>query len=283
MNKIEAIGGQAVIEGVMMKSADRVAIAVRLPNKKIKTKVERLRKLRRFWRLPVIRGFVQLILILIIGIKALSWSADQQLGKDEKIGAGGLTLTLALSFCFAVLLFVVCPFFIAKLIIEKGILFNLIDGIIRIAMFIAYIAIISQIKDIKTLFRYHGAEHKTVNCYEAKKRLTIKNIKKFSTLHPRCGTAFLLIVFIVSILIFSLIKGAWQIRLISRIILIPLVAGISYEILKITDRYRNSAAAKIISAPGLALQKLTTAEPDEKQIEVAVCALKNIIKNRSKS
>lgn len=270
------IGGQAVIEGVMMKTSNKIAIAVRLPNKKIKIKVEKLRTLRRFWRLPIIRGFVQIILMLVIGIKALAWSADQQLGKDEKLSTTAMALTILFSIGMAIALFVVAPFFLAKLIIEKGFLFNLIDGIIRIATFIIYIALISQIKDVKALFKYHGAEHKAVNCYEAKKPLAVKNIKKFSTLHPRCGTAFLLIVLIISILIFSLIRGQWQIRLISRIILIPLIAGIGYEILKLSDKFRHSIITKIISAPGLALQKLTTAEPTKSQIEVALAALKKI-------
>jgi len=274
MPKIEAIGGQAVIEGVMMKSQRKLAVAVRLPNKKIKTKVEKLRKLKRFWRLPVIRGFIQLIFILIIGIKALTWSADQQMNKDEKLGAFELTLTLLISFGMAIVFFIVAPFFLTKLVIEKGFLFNLIDGLIRIAIFIIYILIIAQIKDVKALFKYHGAEHKTVNCYEAKKPLTIKNIKKFPTLHPRCGTAFILIVLIISILIFSLVTGSWQLRLVSRIILIPVIAGISYEILKLSDKFKNNAVMKIITSPGLALQRLTTAEPTDKQIEVAVSAFK---------
>jgi uncharacterized protein YqhQ len=274
MPKIEAIGGQAVIEGVMMKSQQKLAVAVRLPNKKIKTKVEKLRKLRKFWRIPFIRGFVQLIFILIIGLKALSWSADQQLGKDEKIGALAMALTLLFSIGMAIAFFIIAPFFLTRLVIEKGFLFNLIDGIIRIAIFIIYILIIARMKDVKNLFKYHGAEHKTVNCYEAKKPLTIKNIKKFSTLHPRCGTAFILIVLIISILIFSLVKGSWQIHLISRIILIPVIAGISYEILKLSDKFKNSKIMKIITSPGLALQKLTTAEPTGRQIEVALAAFK---------
>lgn len=275
-SKLEALGGQAVIEGVMMKSENKLAVAVRLPNSKIKVKVEKLKKLNKFWRIPVIRGFVQLILILIIGIKALSWSADQQLAKEEKLSAFGMALTILFSLGMAVLFFIIAPFFLTKLIVEKGFLFNLVDGIIRIIIFIIYVVIIAQMKDIKTLFRYHGAEHKTVNCYEAKLPLTIKNIKKFPTLHPRCGTAFILIVLIISIFIFSLVHGTWQLRLLSRIILIPVIAGISYEILKLSARFRNSIIMKIITAPGLAMQKLTTAEPTERMIEVAVKALKKV-------
>lgn len=274
--KKQHIGGQAVIEGVMIKSDKKLAIAVRLPNKKIKTKAEKLKKQNKFFRLPIIRGFVQLILMIVIGIKALNWSADQQLRKEEKLSLLALILVLVFSFGFAILFFVVAPFFLTKLIIEKGFFFNLIDGIIRIAIFMIYIVIIAQIKDVKILYKYHGAEHKAVNCYEAKKPLTIKNIKKFPTLHPRCGTAFILIVLVISIFIFSLVRGTWQIRLLSRIILIPVIAGISYEILKLTAKYPDNIITRAVSAPGLALQKLTTAEPTKKQIEVAVAALKKI-------
>ncbi|MCK4428924.1 MAG: DUF1385 domain-containing protein, partial [Candidatus Aenigmarchaeota archaeon] len=215
-----------------------------------------------------------LILMLIYGIKALNWSANQQMEKHEKIGLLGIILTLAFSFGFVILFFIIAPFFLAKLIIAKGVLFNITDGILRIAIFILYLVIISRISDVKTLYKYHGAEHKTIHCYEAKKAVTVKNIKKFSTLHPRCGTAFILIVLIISILIFSLIRGSWQIRLVSRIILIPVITGISYEILKFSNKFRKSMFSKIITAPGLALQKLTTKEPTKKQIEVAIRALK---------
>ncbi|MBW2993624.1 DUF1385 domain-containing protein [Candidatus Woesearchaeota archaeon] len=268
------VGGQAVIEGVMMKTDSKMAIAIRLPNKKIKTKIQKIKKLKKLWRLPIIRGFMQLILMLIFGIKALNWSADQQMEEHEKIGLLGIILTLVLSFGFVILFFIIAPFFLTKLIIAKGVLFNIIDGILRIAIFIIYLVIISRIGDVKTLYKYHGAEHKTIHCHEAKKALTVKNIKKFSTLHPRCGTAFILIVLIISILVFSLIRGSWQIRLFSRIILIPVITGISYEILKLSNKFKDSLFTKIITAPGLMLQKLTTKEPTNKQIEVAVKALK---------
>ena len=287
------IGGQAVIEGVMMKSDKHMTVAVRLPNKKttktkglrgaelgssIKTKKQKLKKLKKFWTIPFIRGIVQLIYILILGIKALIWSSDQQLGKDEKITAKELAITLVISFGFAVLFFVIAPFFITKAFVEKGLLFNIIDGILRLVIFLVYVAVIALFNDVKILFQYHGAEHKCINCYERKKPLTIKNIKKYSTLHPRCGTAFILIVLIVSIFIFSLITGSWQIRLISRIILIPVIAGISYELLKLSARFKHNFIIQAITYPGLLLQKLTTREPNNKQIEVALVSLKELLK-----
>ena len=272
------IGGQAVIEGVMMKSDKNMTIAVRLPNKKIKTKKQKLGKLRKFWTLPFIRGIVQLIYILVLGVKALIWSSDQQLGEEEKITGKEIAFTLVISFGFAILFFIIAPFFITKIFVEKGFLFNLIDGILRLIIFLVYIAIIGIFKDVKIMFQYHGAEHKGINCMESKKPLTVKNIKKFSTLHPRCGTAFILIVLVISIFIFSLISGSWQIRLISRIILIPVIAGISYELLKLSARFKDNLIIKAVVYPGLLLQKMTTREPDEKQIEVALASLKEILK-----
>lgn len=272
--KEKHIGGQAVIEGVMMRSEKRLAVAVRLNNGKVKVKLQRLRKLKKPFRLPFIRGIFSLIEMLVMGIKTLTWSAQQQLGKEEKLSAFELLLTVLLSFGFAILFFIIAPFFLTKIFFDKGVLFNLVDGVFRIAIFLIYIAAVSSMKDVRRIFQYHGAEHKVVNCYEANKALTVKNIKKFSTLHPRCGTAFILIVLVLSILVFSLVKGSWQIRLISRILLIPVIAGISYEILKLSAKYKNNALMKAIIYPGLLLQKITTRQPNKRMIEVAVAALK---------
>ena len=272
------IGGQAVIEGVMLKSDTHMATAVRLPNKSIKTKKQKLKKPRKFWRVPFIRGIFQLIYILILGIKSLIWSSDQQLEKHEKITAKELTATLFISFGFAIAIFIIAPFFITKLFVSKGFFFNLIDGILRLVIFFLYLIIISISKEVRILFQYHGAEHKTIYCYEAKKPLTVKNIKKYSTLHPRCGTAFILIVLVISIIIFSLIKGNWIVALISRIVLIPVIAGISYEILKLSAKFKHNQIIKAITYPGLMMQKLTTKEPNNKQIEVAIASLKALLK-----
>ena len=274
----EHVGGQAVIEGVMMRKENKIATAVRLRSGKIKIKKDRLKKRSKFWKIPFFRGIVALWDMLILGMKTLLWSADQQLDKHEKITKFELFYTLALSLGFGVLFFIVIPLFLAGLVIEKGFWFNLVDGIIRIAVFLIYISLISLMEDVKVLFRYHGAEHKTVHCYEAGKKLTYENIKKFTTLHPRCGTAFIFIVLIISILIFSIIRAPdWYIRLGVRIVFIPVIAGISYEILKLSDRFKNIFFIRWLTKPGLWLQKITTKEPDKKQVEVAIKALKSVL------
>lgn len=275
---MQSVGGQAVIEGVMMKSEKHLAVSVRLPNNKIIIKTEKLRTFRKFWRLAFIRGIFQLIYMLVLGIKSLIWSSDKQLGENNKITGKELGITLGVSLFLVIAIFIALPFFITKIFVETGFWFNLIDGLLRLVIFLAYISLIGMMKDIKTLFQYHGAEHKCINCLESKKALTIANIKKFSTLHPRCGTAFILIVLVISILVFSLITGSWEFRLIARILLIPAVAGVSYEILKLSARFKENIFMKAVTYPGLLLQKLTTKEPNSKQIEVALVSLKEVLK-----
>lgn len=291
------IGGQAVIEGVMMKSHDYMAIAVRKKNK-IRVKKERLKKRPKFFRWFFIRGIVNLIDILVLGIKALTWSADQQAEKkEEKITKPEMIITLLISFGFVILIFVVVPYLITYLAGFKeetgAIVFNLIDGLIKIGFFILYLIIISKMKDVKRLFQYHGAEHKAVYCYEHNKELTVKNTKKFTTLHPRCGTSFLFVVLIVSILVFSLLPSLviylypnfvnlsfWNRRIILvilRILTIPKIAGISYEFLKLSSKFKNNPLVKVLILPGLLIQKLTTKKPNNRQIEVAIRALKEVL------
>lgn len=283
MVKCVEIGGQAVIEGVMMRSPDHLVISVRKESGDIKVKKERIRKLKRPFRAPFIRGIVSLIDSLVMGIKALTWSANQASGEEDELKARDIAFILGVSFAFAILFFVALPLYLTKLItINKGILFNLIDGIIRIAVFIVYVLVISAMKDVKRIFQYHGAEHKAVNCYEKGEKLTIENVRKYPTLHPRCGTAFLVIVLIVSILIFSVIVSEdFWIKLSSRILLIPVVAGISFELLKFAGKHRNNRLIRILNAPGLAVQRITTKEPDKDQIEVAIRALKETLKLES--
>ncbi len=275
--KHEHIGGQAVIEGVMMRSESKYAVCARV-RKKIKTKKGGIKKRKKIFKSPFLRGVFMLIDMLVLGIKTLMWSADQQLDKHEKIKKSEIVFTLLISFGFAVLFFIIIPFFLAGLITKaRGILFNLIDGVIRIGVFIAYILVISLMKDIRTIFQYHGAEHKAVNCYESGKELNIKNAKKFTTLNPRCGTSFIFIVLIISILVFSLIvSDSWIIRLGARILLIPVIAAVSYEFLKLGAKFQNKLFFRILNAPGLLLQKMTTKEPSNKQIEVAIKALKAV-------
>ena len=276
---MEHIGGQAVIEGVMMKSKSKYAISVRLPKGKIKTLKKRLKRKSKIYAAPLFRGFFVLWDTLILGIKALNWSANQQLEKKEKLTMKELIFTIVLSFIFVILFFIVIPFYLTGLIVAKGILFNLIDGVLRIGIFLIYLAGISFMKDVKQLFRYHGAEHKAVNCYEAGEELTIKNAKKFTTINPRCGTSFLVIVLVISILVFSLvISDHWYVKLGARIVLIPVIAAVSYEILKISSRFKNNLIFRILNAPGLWIQRITTKEPTNKQIEIAIASLKAVLR-----
>lgn len=276
---MEHIGGQAVIEGVMMKSKNKYAVSVRLENGKIKTLKKRLKRKSRVYTAPFFRGFFVLWDTLVLGIKALNWSANQQLEKKEKITWKELVFTLGLSFLFVILFFIVVPFYLTGLIVAKGILFNLIDGVLRIGIFLIYLLLISFMKDVKQLFRYHGAEHKAINCLEAGKELTVKNCRKFSTVNPRCGTSFLVIVLIVSIIAFSLIISEhWYIRLGARIVLMPVIAAISYEVLKLSAKFKDNLFVRALNAPGLWIQKITTKEPTNKQIEVALVSLKDVLK-----
>lgn len=300
MEKKLAIGGQAVIEGVMIRSKSYNVVSVR-KGKKIITKKEKIRQRKgKFCKLPVVRGFYNLVDMMVIGMRSLMWSAEQQTGtkKEEKIGKSEMTLTVIFALGFAILLFVALPYFATLFIGLKEeaqpFLFNLIDGIIRIAVFLLYIFAISLLKDVKILFQYHGAEHKAIHCYEKGKELSIDNIKKFSTLHPRCGTAFIMIVLVVAILTFSIITPIIlflfpslagmhilprkTIFFLIRISLIPLIAGLSYEFLKFSAKYEEHKAMKIFIWPGLLMQKITTKEPNARQMEVAMAAVKNVLK-----
>ena len=296
-NKKINIGGQAVMEGVMIKGMNNYAVAVR-KGKKIITKNGRIpKKKHSFLKWPFIRGFVNLAEMLVLGIKSLMWSAEQAAGKEEKIGKHEIAFTILISIGFVIVFFIALPYILTNLLgfyeEKKPILFNLVDGLIRISFFLIYIAAISFLKDVKILFQYHGAEHKAIHCYEHGKKLDVKSVKKFTTLHPRCGTSFLLIVFAISILVFSLLPSVilfyypdfsslnvWLRKSILfpvRILLIPVIAVISYEILKMSDKKQNAFLFRLISLPGLALQKITTQEPNERQIEVAIASLKKLL------
>ena len=291
------IGGQAVIEGVMIRSPNYNVVSVR-KNKKIITKSDKIKQRKgRFYKLPVVRGFYNLIDMLVMGMRSLMWSADQQLEKDEKISKKEMTLSFIFAMLFGVGIFIILPYiatnFIGYYEETKPLLFNLIDGIIRIVFFLLYIIIISRMKDIKILFRYHGAEHMSIHCYEKGKKLDVNNIKKFSTLHPRCGTAFIMIVLIVAILTFSIITPIILtifpqlleintflrrvILFLIRISLLPLIAGLSYEFLKFSAKFEKNTIMKIFIYPGLLMQKVTTKKPNKNQIEVAMTAVKRAL------
>jgi uncharacterized protein YqhQ len=277
------VGGQAVIEGVLMKNDEKVAIAVRKPDNKITVKKERWKSVSKkvkFLGWPFFRGTVNLIEMLVMGIKALNYSANESMDEEEeKISKTEFAITTLIAVAVAVGLFILLPLYLTKITRTEGIVFNLIDGLIRVALFVLYIIAISFMKDVRRLFEYHGAEHKTVNCYEAGKKLTPANVKRYTTLHRRCGTTFLLIVLVISILIFSLIvTDSFWIKFLGRILLLPVIAGIGYELLKLGARFPKNFLLNLLVWPGLALQKMTTKEPDKKQIEVAIAAFKAVVK-----
>jgi len=301
-SKKPAIGGQAVIEGVMIGGLNNYVVAVRKKGKIITKKGLISRKKYQFLNWYFLRGFVNLVEMLVIGLKSLMWSAEQAASKHEKITKNEFAFTILISIGFVILFFIALPYLLTNLIgfaeESEPIFFNIVDGIIRISIFLIYIIVISFIKDVNVLFQYHGAEHKAIHCYEKGKELNISNVKKFTTLHPRCGTSFLLILFMVSILIFSLLPSiimlynpqfmeinGWVRKSILfpiRILLLPLIAGVSYEILKINDKKQNNILFRAISMPGLWLQKITTKEPNNKQIEVAIYSLKSLLEIENK-
>lgn len=300
MKKNCTVGGQAVIEGVMMRGSKGIATSVRLPDGSITTKFEDIKpytKRNAFLGLPIIRGFVSLVESMIIGIRTLNFSASffeeeneaEPTGIDklfqnifkEKSSDVLMGISFVISLIVSVIIFVWFPTFAANLFkyskhlnIENTILLNIIEGIIRVAIFILYIFLIGNIKDIQRVFQYHGAEHKTIFCYENEVELTPENAAKFGRLHPRCGTNFLFLVMIVSIILFSF--TGWHsllIRTIYRLVLLPVISGITYELIKWMGR-SESKLSKILAFPGLMLQKITTREPDLSQLEVAIKSLK---------
>ena len=297
--KYSGIGGQAVIEGIMMKNGDDYAVAVRKPNRDIEVKIDKYKGImgeNRIVKLPFIRGVFSFIDSLVLGMSSLSFSAsffedEEELKKPsksekllQKIFKGNLeniimTITILFSIMLAVGLFMVLPVFIANLlkpVITSITVLALVEGLIRIGLFIAYVALISLMKDIKRVYMYHGAEHKCINCIEHGLELTVDNVEKSSRQHKRCGTSFMLIVMVISVVffIFLHVETLW-LRVITRIILIPVIAGISYEVLRLAGRSDNKII-NFISAPGLWLQGLTTKEPDRDMIEVAIKAVEAV-------
>jgi len=294
-----SIGGEALIEGIMMRGPRSNASAYRQGDGSIiveKNDYIPLAKRYKILGIPLIRGVVGIIESLVIGIKALMHSADFIEIDDEeptkfdlfleklfgdKLKDYAIFFALIIALGVGVLLFMLFPNFAASLInlagVESKILLNVFEGLIRLATFFTYIVLISKMKDIKRVFEYHGAEHKTIHAYENEEDLTVDNIKKYSTRHPRCGTAFLFLVMAVSIVVFSF--AGWHsliVNILFRLMLIPLVAGISYELLKIAGK-SDSSLVKILSYPGVFMQKYTTREPDDQQIEIAIAALNGVL------
>jgi uncharacterized protein YqhQ len=283
------LGGQAVLEGVMMRGLSSWAVAVRRPDGEIEVSHEELEpwaRRHRLWRVPVLRGVVALAESLKIGFRALAISANAQLDEDdegepEQIGGLMWGLTIALSLVLAIGLFFVLPVGVTSLIKDQlgsPFLFWLIEGVLRTAIFVGYIAAISRLQDLRRVFEYHGAEHKTISCYEAEDELVPARAKLYSRLHPRCGTSFLLIVMVLAIFVFAPIGlPAWYWLLASRVLGIPLIAGLSYEVIKWAGRNRRKGWVRAIMWPGLMLQNLTTREPDEEQLAVAIASLRAVL------
>jgi hypothetical protein len=278
-------GGQAVIEGVMMRGQRSMAVAVRSPSGQVHISTKPISNSQTgIRRMPFVRGVVVLVESLVLGIGALFESANVSLGEEEqKISGPLLWGTLAVSMAFAAALFFVAPLLITSHLIdpyinESSLLSNLLEGIIRVAIFIIYLALVNLIPDIRTVFAYHGAEHKTINAYEHHVPLEPEPVAKFSTAHVRCGTSFLFAVMVIAIVVFSLVPTPeiWW-RIVSRIVLIPVIAAIGYEFTRFSARYADNRIVRVLFLPGLALQKMTTRQPNSSQIEVAISALKGAI------
>lgn len=294
------VGGQAVLEGIMMKGEDRTAVVIRKPKGEMHIKIEPVKE-KTIWRkIPVIRGVFIFVDALVTGTRTLLYSAEVLENSEgtEEYEPDKLTLWLEkkfgekkalsimlyfsvfLAILFTVGIFIILPTWavnIFGMLTQNEVLLNLLEGILRIVMFVIYVVIISAMKDIRTVFQFHGAEHKCIHCFENGLELTPENCHRFETLHPRCGTSFLMFVMVISLLMFSLLGWPglfWRIT--SRLLLIPVIAGLSYELLRWAGK-GNSIIVKILSVPGLALQKLTTKPPDDRQLEVAIAALKAVL------
>ena len=299
-----SIGGEALIEGVMMRGPENIAIAIRKSDGEIiveKKPIKPMAKRHKFFGLPIVRGAVGIIESMVIGMRSLMYSAEfVDLEEEEQTEPSKfekfierlfgdklfdviIYASVAFALVFGIVVFMLLPNFIAGFLhfnkdTTAGVIsLNLFEGVIRIVLFVSYIALVSNVKDIQRVFQYHGAEHKTIHCYENEQELTVENVKKFTTRHPRCGTAFLFVVMIISILVFSF-TGWYGVVLnaIIRLLLMPVVAGLSYEAIKFAGR-SELKIMKLVSVPGLALQRFTTREPDGSQIEVAIEALRNVL------
>ncbi len=291
MSKKPNYGGMAVIEGVMMRGPDQTALAVRKPDGSIEIDKEsnsNLSQRHPFLKWPFIRGSYVLIESMVVGIRMLNKSANMSMAEEEEeLSPAEILITGLVAFLMAVVLFVALP--TAAVHYTKqyiGGLWgqNLVEGIIRIVFFLAYVYAISKMKEIERVFMYHGAEHKSILALEAGEELTVANARRYSTRHPRCGTSFLLVVMVVSILVFAMLgDGTLFYRIWSRIAVFPIVAGLGYEFIRFSGRFYQKGWARFLIAPGLWLQKLTTREPDDQQLEVALTALREVLTEESRA
>ncbi len=282
-------GGQAVLEGVMMRSPSSWAVAVRTPEgdiTEVVREIESPMQRRKIWRLPVIRGVIALGESLAIGFRALAISAnvasqerDEEGEIQTQIGRGQIIFSFALAIGFALMLFKVGPALLTSwLPIDSTGLFVVVEGGIRVAVFVGYILVISLLPDLRRVFQYHGAEHKTINALEAGVELTPTNVQKFSLIHPRCGTAFLLWVMVIAIFVFAFVgRPEWYWLITSRIVLLPVIAGLAYEVIRYAGMHQSNRILMALLAPGLWLQRLTTREPSDDQVEVSILALRRVV------
>ena len=283
------IGGQAVIEGIMMRNQDRYSIGVRKPDKSIEVKVEDYKSFipcKTLTKIPFVRGVFNFIDSMVIGMKTLTYSAsfyedeeDAGKPKDEKSEALMMGGTVALSIVLAIGIFMLLPYFAASLfrrLTDSALVISVLEGVLRLVIFLGYIALISRMEDIQRVFQYHGAEHKCINCIEHGMELNVENVQKSSLLHRRCGTSFLLIVMVVSIIFFLFIRvNSPLLRVVVRILLVPVIAGVSYEFIRLAGKSENPVVLTL-SKPGLWLQKLTTREPEDDMVEVAIAAVEAV-------
>lgn len=279
-------GGQAVIEGVMMKGKEWLAIAVRRPDEEITVKTEKLDSISDklpFLKWPFIRGVRVLIESMVIGMKAITFSANEALDEEEEeeLTFWEMLLSIVVAFGLAVLLFIAFPAFVVNLVqpyIGSNIILNLVEGLVKVSAFMGYILVISQMKDIKRIFQYHGAEHVTIHAYENGDELTVENARKYSPLHPRCGTNFIFVVIIISIIFFSFFgRPAFLKRILTHLALLPVIAGTGYEVIKRAGGEKVNPLIAVLAKPGLWLQKLTTRPPSDDQIEVAIASLEAVL------
>jgi uncharacterized protein YqhQ len=277
------VGGQAVIEGVMMQNGDRAAVAVRRPSdgEIVVQDMEVRRRFPRLHKVPFVRGVFRLADMLSLGIRALNLSASLAYPEETEGSGGQMALTVAVAFLLAIGGFVVLPLFLANSIpglrLGHAVVFNLVEGLIRVTFFLGYLLAISRLKDIRRVFQYHGAEHKSVAAYEADEPLTVGHAQMHSTRHARCGTAFLMIVLVISILVFSVAGNpALWLKIVSRLLLLPVVAGVSYEVLRFGGDPSHRRWARWLTIPGLWMQRLTTSEPTDSMVEVALVSLRRV-------
>ncbi|MGL5356399.1 MAG: DUF1385 domain-containing protein [Cetobacterium sp.] len=287
--KFSSVGGQAVIEGVMMRNANLLATAVRKPNGEIVYKKTTISKSRnKLSTIPFLRGAITLFDSLVLGVKELTFSANQAEVEEEQLSQKEAVMTTVVSLALGIGLFIVFPSIISSFLFKDNKLYsNLSEAGLRLSFFVLYIFLISFSKDIQRVFQYHGAEHKSIYAYENKLDLTSENAKNFTTLHPRCGTSFLLIVMFIAIIVFTSLDfilpppsnftAKLLTKVILRILFMPLIAGISYELQRYTSNHLDNWFVKLIAAPGMALQKITTKEPDLDQLEVAIVAIKVVL------